>query len=87
MWRMKMKGWVSSHRLTKEGKRRAEKLIRLHRLWEVYLVHMGQHSKRVHRSAEEMEHILTPEIEKELLILLDDPKKDPHEQPIPGASS
>ena len=59
--------------------------IRLHRLWEVYLVdYLGQGVERVHRNAEEMEHILTPELEKELTILLQDPKRDPHHQPIPS---
>ena len=72
--------------MTEEGRSRAEKLIRLHRLWEVYLVHMGQDIDRVHHSAEEMEHILTPEIERELANLLDDPVQDPHDQPIPGAT-
>ena len=38
---------------------------------------------KVHRSAEDMEHILTPELEKRLTQLLRNPKKDPHAQPIP----
>lgn len=80
------KGWVKEGKLTKEGRRMGEKLIRLHRLWEVYLVHMGQQAERVHHSAEEMEHILTSEIEEELAELLGDPKHDPHAQPIPGRS-
>jgi len=83
LWQMRLKGWVNKKGLTEEGHRQAEKLIRLHRLWEVYLVHMGQGVERVHHNAEEMEHILTPEIEKQLQSLLDHPKHDPHEQPIP----
>jgi len=83
-WRMRTKGWVKGKELTPEGHAQAEKLIRLHRLWEVYLVHMGQESDRVHHSAEEMEHILTPEIEIQLQALLDNPTRDPHQQPIPG---
>ncbi len=84
-------GWVEPlgggyFALTIDGKVRAAKIVRLHRLWEVYLVdYLGCESERVHRSAEEMEHILTPEIEKELTLLLCDPKKDPHHQPIPPA--
>lgn len=84
LWRMMRKGWLHGHALTPKGKKEAEKLIRLHRLWEVYLVHMGQHSDRVHHSAEDMEHILTPEIERHLQTLLDHPSQDPHKQPIPG---
>ena len=63
--------------------REAKKLVRLHRLWEVYLVHMGQAKERVHHNAEEMEHLLTDEIEQQLQKLLDNPRVDPHQQPIP----
>lgn len=88
LWRMKNQGWIAesdSHQigLTKEGRVRATSIVRLHRLWEAYLVFLGQGAEKVHRSAEEMEHILTPELEKELVDLLGDPKKDPHAQPIP----
>lgn len=73
-----------AYKLTNTGKLRAEKIIRLHRLWEVYLAgYLGVNVERVHRNAEEMEHILTPELERELTLLLKDPKKDPHHQPIP----
>lgn len=83
LWQMGLKGWIKDGQLTEAGKNEAEKLVRLHRLWEVYLVHMGQGIERVHRSAEAMEHILTPEVEKQLLYLLDHPEMDPHAQPIP----
>ena len=88
LWRMGLRGWIekegSLYRLTSDGWRRASRIVRLHRLWEVYLVdYLGQTVEKVHRNAEEMEHILTPELEKELTELLRDPKKDPHEQPIP----
>lgn len=86
LWRMRAKGWIKENQLTSRGRERAQRLVRLHRLWEVYLVHMGQGLDRVHHSAEEMEHILTPEIEKELERLLSNPKKDPHHQPIPRGS-
>lgn len=81
-------GWVQRYgtnfRLTLDGIHRAEHIVRLHRLWEVYLCdYVGMGADRVHKSAEEMEHILTPELEKELTLLLQDPKVDPHQQPIP----
>ena len=67
-----------------QGVRRGGQIVRLHRLWEVYLVNaLGLGVERVHKSAEEMEHILTPELERKLTKLLDDPKQDPHQQPIP----
>lgn len=70
--------------LTSKGEVDAERIIRLHRLWEVYLVsELGMHASQVHQSAEEMEHILTPEIEKELAKRLGNPTKDPHDQAIP----
>ncbi len=83
---LKRRGWIDKDdRLTSEGKKRGEQIVRLHRLWEVYLVHyMGQKVEKVHRNAEELEHILTPELEAELLEILHHPTHDPHAQPIPG---
>ncbi len=70
--------------LTPQGFKQAARIVRLHRLWEVYLAdYLAVGAEKVHRSAEEMEHIITPEIEEELIKLLHDPKKDPHHQPIP----
>jgi len=89
LWRFQRNGWVqktSSNKcyLTKSGMQRAAQIVRLHRLWEVYLAdYLGVGAERVHRSAEEMEHIITPELEQELTTLLNDPKRDPHYQPIP----
>ena len=91
LWQMQTKKWIRKKPdqviLTKLGKKKAAKLIRLHRLWELYLVHMGQGVERVHYNAEEMEHILTPEIERELQSLFNHPKRDPHNQPIPEENS
>lgn len=85
---LKRQGWIQrsgkSFRLTQDGIHKAAHIVRLHRLWEVYLCdYLGMGAERVHKSAEEMEHILTPELEKELTLLLQDPKVDPHRQPIP----
>ena len=74
----------SHYMLSEDGKKKAEQIMRLHRLWEVYLAsYLGAPKERVHKSAEEMEHILTPEIEKELDHLLKMPQFDPHQNPIP----
>lgn len=88
LWRLKSNRWImykeERYFLTAEGEQWASKIVRLHRLWEVYLVdYLGMGSEKVHHSAEEMEHILTPELERELTHLLHDPKEDPHAQPIP----
>lgn len=85
---LKYQGWIKKEKefysLTEEGEVKAAHIVRLHRLWEVYLVdYIGVNAQEVHAMAEEMEHILTPELERELTLLLLDPKWDPHHQPIP----
>lgn len=70
--------------LTEDGKKEAFRIVRLHRLWEMYLTRKLQiDAKHVHQNAEAVEHIITPEIEKELLADLDFPEYDPHDKPIP----
>lgn len=82
-------GWLAHphpdvYCLTHEGQQWASRVVRLHRLWEVYLAdYLGVGAERVHRNAEEMEHIITPELERELTLLLKDPAVDPHYQQIP----
>lgn len=82
-------GWLEklapdTYKLSPAGKQRAAQIVRLHRLWEVYLAnYLGVGIERVHRNAEEIEHIITPEIERELTALLHDPQVDPHQQIIP----
>ncbi len=89
LYRMVRNGWIGKRKgnmyyLTADGRWRAAKIVRLHRLWEVYLAnYLGVGVERVHRNAEEIEHILTPELEQELIRLLKDPLLDPHRQPIP----
>lgn len=89
IWDLSLSGWIKksgreSLQLTSEGWIWASRIVRLHRLWEVYLVdYLGMGRERVHYSAEEMEHIITPELEEELMLLLHNPKQDPHQQPIP----
>jgi manganese/zinc/iron transport system permease protein len=84
-------GWIVReglhYLLTKDGHLKAERIIRIHRLWELYLAdHLGMGVEKVHRSAEEMEHIITPELEKKLCAFMSHPTKDPHAQPIPKRS-
>ena len=85
---LKLLGYVrcegSGLKLTPKGERQGAHIVRKHRLWELYLVScLDQKGGLVHRSAEEMEHIMTPELERQLVLLLDDPEFDPHQQPIP----
>lgn len=63
----------------------AARLTRLHRLWELYLTRkLELAADHVHDDAEEMEHILTPEMEARLIEVLGAPESDPHARPIPG---
>lgn len=70
--------------LTKSGEKVALKIIRKHRLWEVFLVEQ-LHFKwdEVHDIAEQLEHVVAPEMVKRLDKFLDFPKFDPHGDPIP----
>jgi manganese/zinc/iron transport system permease protein len=72
------------YRLTEDGKKKAAYIVRLHRLWELYLIeYLSSEIEKVHQSAELIEHIITPQIEDKLTKLLLNPKVDPHMQPIP----
>lgn len=74
----------SKYILTEEGWIRACRIVRLHRLWEVYLVeYMNQGIDRVHCSAEELEHVMDEALEIKLEELLGSLTADPHFQPIP----
>lgn len=78
------RGRPDGYVLTKAGRVEARRIVRLHRLWELYLTEKleiaGDH---VHDDAESMEHVITPEIEAQLLKLLENPESDPHDEKIP----
>jgi manganese/zinc/iron transport system permease protein len=72
--------------LTADGFARAARVTRLHRLWELYLTRKVEIAPdHVHDDAEEIEHILTPELEARLAAVLDYPEEDPHARRIPGS--
>lgn len=74
----------SSYRLTEAGVNEGARILRLHRLWELYLTHfLDLAADHVHRDAEDLEHVITPEMEKQLEELLERPEYDPHHQEIP----
>lgn len=85
---LKLYGYININHnkfsLTQKGFKKAQGIVRMHRLWEVYLVHLGVGIEKVHHNAEEMEHIITPSIEEKLLNMMKHPKLDPHNQPIPS---
>lgn len=70
--------------LSKEGEVVARRLVRKHRIWEVFLVDkLGFSWDSVHDVAEQLEHINSPELVKALDKFLGYPKTDPHGDPIP----
>jgi DtxR family Mn-dependent transcriptional regulator len=72
--------------LTAEGKLRALRVIRRHRLWECFLVqHLGLPWQQVHDSACQLEHATTNEVAEALAAYLHEPGACPHGNPIPTA--
>lgn len=70
--------------LTEQGVLEAQRIVRLHRLWELYLQqYLNLDPDHVHDDAEAMEHVITPEIEAQLDELLGHPVIDPHNTLIP----
>jgi len=70
--------------LTKLGLIEAKRIVRLHRLWEMYLnKKLKLAPDHVHNDAEAIEHIITPEVERLLEKELNYPTKDPHQSNIP----
>lgn len=71
-------------RLTAEGERLALKVIRKHRLLELFLVEsLAVPWDRVHREADLLEHHLSDELAELIAERLDQPTHDPHGDPIP----
>lgn len=86
--RLQRQGYLSEGKdqwsLTTEGKHRAQRVVKIHRLWELYLTtKLNLAPDHVHDDAESIEHLLTPELEAELERTLNYPKTDPHQAEIP----
>ena len=72
--------------LTDSGRRRAESLVRSHRLWEAYLEkHFELPRDHLHAPASRIEHYLGPNLQQEISAELAAPTQDPHGQAIPQA--
>jgi DtxR family Mn-dependent transcriptional regulator len=68
------------------GKKTAARIIRKHRLWEVFLVDkLGFGWDEVHEIAEELEHIHSEKLINRLEQFLGNPTHDPHGDPIPDS--
>jgi len=70
--------------LSAKGKKIAVNIIRKHRLWETFLVDRLNFSwDKVHDIAEQLEHIDSQDLINKLDDYLENPKYDPHGDPIP----
>lgn len=70
-----------------KGRHEALKIIRKHRLWEVFLVEKLHFNwDEVHDVAEQLEHIKSSLLVERLDAFLGHPQYDPHGDPIPDAN-
>ncbi len=74
-------------RLTAAGEMAALRIIRRHRVLELFLVDkLGYEWDRVHDEAERLEHAASDELIERLARLLGEPERDPHGSAIPTAT-
>ncbi len=90
LWHVaRARGWVDPASpdpmiLTDAGLAEAKRVVRNHRLWELFLTQEAKlASDHVHADAEHIEHVLPPEVLARLEQMLENPTADPHGRPIP----
>jgi DtxR family Mn-dependent transcriptional regulator len=82
-------GWINYEsgrgaRLTEQGIASARRVIRRHRLVELFLTRvLGLDWSEVDAEAEALEHAISPRLEQALAAYLGEPLEDPHGHPIP----
>lgn len=70
--------------LTEEGERLALRILRKHRLWEMFLVEVLKFRwDEIDEEAERFEHIMSDKMEEKIDHVLGHPLIDPHGDPIP----
>jgi DtxR family Mn-dependent transcriptional regulator len=85
-------GWIdytpgAGARLTPEGLSEARRVIRRHRLVELFLARvLGLDWSEVDAEAEALEHAISPRLEEAIAAHLGEPLEDPHGHPIPTAA-
>jgi DtxR family Mn-dependent transcriptional regulator len=83
-------GWIEYQpsrgaRLTRAGVMAARRVIRRHRLVELFLTRvLGLDWSEVDAEAEALEHAISPRLEQALADYLGEPLEDPHGHPIPS---
>jgi len=71
--------------LTDEGRARATRVMRKHRLAERLLIDViGLDWEKVHDEACRWEHVISEDVERKLVVLLHAPTESPYGNPIPG---
>jgi DtxR family transcriptional regulator, Mn-dependent transcriptional regulator len=84
-------GWIdyepgTGARLTEAGVAEARRVIRRHRLVELFLTRvLGLDWSEVDAEAEALEHAISPRLEQAIAAHLGEPGEDPHGHPIPGS--
>src|SRR6202171_4982411 len=82
-------GWITydsgrGARLTEKGVVEARRVIRRHRLVELFLTRvLGLDWSEVDAEAEALEHAISPRLEQAIAAHLGEPLEDPHGHPIP----
>src|SRR6266478_6166512 len=82
-------GWIEYEagrgaRLTEQGVAEARRVIRRHRLVELFLTRvLGLDWSEVDAEAEALEHAISPRLEAAIAAHLGEPVEDPHGHPIP----
>jgi len=85
-------GWIeysagNGAKLTIEGVKEARRVIRRHRLVELFLTRaLGLDWSEVDAEAEALEHAISPRLEEAIAAYLGEPLEDPHGHPIPSAT-
>jgi DtxR family Mn-dependent transcriptional regulator len=89
--RLKEAGWIDykageGAKLTEEGISEARRVIRRHRLVELFLTRvLGLDWSEVDAEAEALEHAVSPRLEEAIARYLNEPVEDPHGHLIPTA--
>lgn len=87
--RLAESGWIdyepgTGARLTARGRSEARRVIRRHRLVELFLTKvLGLDWSEVDDEAEKLEHAISPRLEQAIAAHLGEPLEDPHGHPIP----
>ena len=85
-------GWIvyasgAGAKLTPQGLTEARRVIRRHRLVELFLTQvLGLDWSEVDAEAEALEHAISPRLEQAIAKHLGEPVEDPHGHPIPDAN-